>query len=95
MRASSVVSLGNVAVDVQAETYSRNGQLPGHGPINAWERDGLDAVTKAINTNFYALPRATGISGLGTTLIEQFSKEGADILTRPAARRRSPIRTAS
>ena len=79
VRPSSVVSLGNVTVEVQAETYSRNGQLPGHGSINAWESDSYDAVTKAINTNFYALPRGTGFSGLGATLIEQFAKSGTDI----------------
>ncbi|MDY0832785.1 lactate dehydrogenase [Pseudomonas sp. SED1] len=79
VRPSSVVSLGNVTVEVQAETYSRNGQLPGHGSINAWESDSYDAVTNAINTNFYALPRGTGFSGLGATLIEQFAKGGTDI----------------
>jgi len=79
VRPSSVVSLGNVTVDVQADTYSRNGQLPGHGSINAWESDSYYAVTKAINTNFYVLPRGTGFSGLGATLIEQFAKSGTDI----------------
>ncbi|MDY7531263.1 lactate dehydrogenase [Pseudomonas sp. Bout1] len=79
VRPSSVVSLGNVTLDLLAQTYSRNGQLPGHGPINAWESDSYDAVTKAINTNFYALPRGTGFSGLGATLIEQFAKGGTDI----------------
>ncbi|NWD85406.1 lactate dehydrogenase, partial [Pseudomonas sp. K5002] len=94
MRPSSVVSLGNVTVDVQAETYSRNGQLPGHGPINAWESDSDDAVTKAISTNFPALPRGTGFSGLGATLIEQFAKSGTDIsqsaLSTSSSRTQSP-----
>lgn len=94
VRPSSVVSLGNVTVEVQAETYSRNGQLPGHGSINAWESDSYDAVTKAINTNFYALPRGTGFSGLGATLIEQFAKSGTDIsqsaLTTTSSKTQSP-----
>lgn len=94
VRPSSVVSLGNVTVDVQAETYSRNGQLPGHGPINAWESDSDDAVTKAISTNFPALPRGTGFSGLGATLIEQFAKSGTDIsqsaLSTSSSRTQSP-----
>src|SRR5471030_1474292 len=79
VRPSSVVSLGNVAVDVKAQTYSRNGQLPGYEPINTWENDSRDAVTQAISANFNSLPRSTGFSGLGATLIEQFAKGGTDI----------------
>lgn len=79
VRPSSVVSLGNVAVDVQAQTYSRNGQLPVHEPVTVWENDSQDAVTRAIGANIDSTPRATGFSGLGATLIEQFAKSGTDI----------------
>lgn len=79
VRPSSVVSFGNVAVDVQTQTYSRNGQLPVHEPITVWENDSQDAVTRAIGANIDSTPRATGFSGLGATLIAQFARSGTDI----------------
>jgi len=79
IRPSSTVSLGNPAADVESQTYSQRGLLPGQEPALAWENTANDAVTRAMTTNFGASSPTFRFAGLGSTLISQFARSGADI----------------
>lgn len=75
VRPSSVVSLGNPLADA-VDVYTRNGLLPGQETVRAWESNSQDTVTQLVNTRFNSTSTASRYSGLGSALMDQFSKSG-------------------
>ncbi|WP_254704429.1 lactate dehydrogenase [Pseudomonas brassicacearum] len=78
-RPSATVSLGNPGVDVESQTYTRLGQLPGQEIVRVWEKTSQDAVTRVMGTNPRSLSIANRFQGLGAALVEQFAKSGTSI----------------
>ncbi|WP_230150293.1 lactate dehydrogenase [Pseudomonas brassicacearum] len=65
--------------DVESQTYSRLGQLPGQEIVRVWEKTSQDAVTRVMGTNPRSLSIASRFQGLGAALVEQFAKSGSNI----------------
>lgn len=78
-RPSAIVSLGSPVVDVESQTYSRLGQLPGQENVRVWEKEGQDAITNIMGTNPRSLSIANRFHRLGAVLVEQFAKNGSSI----------------
>lgn len=78
-RPAAIVSLGNPVADIESQTYSRLGQLPGQETVRVWEKAGQDAVTNVMGINPKSLSIANRFHGLGAALVEQFAKSGSSI----------------
>jgi len=82
VRPSTVVSLGQQASNVDAQTYSAKGTLQEAQGQYVWEQKGLDKLSMYMHSAVQSSSTASRFQGLGAALLEQLAANGGQRISQ-------------